>query len=73
MATPVRSPSSAGEGHLEEGPAKPQMIHLGWFVGRGYSIHGWRQDWWGDDFRDWTSPDIYLDLARALDALASTM
>ena len=43
------------------------MIHLGWFVGRGYSVHGWRQNWWGDDFRDWTSPDIYLDLARALD------
>ena len=43
------------------------MIHLGWFVGRGFSVHGWKQDWWGDDFRDWTSSDIYLDLSRALD------
>jgi FMN-dependent oxidoreductase (nitrilotriacetate monooxygenase family) len=43
------------------------MIHLGWFVGRGFSVHGWKQDWWGDDFRDWISPDIYLDLARTLD------
>ena len=43
------------------------MMHLGWFVGRGFSVHGWKQDWWGDDFRDWTSADIYLDLARALD------
>ncbi len=43
------------------------MMHLGWFVGRGFSVHGWKQDWWGDDFRDWISPDIYLDLARALD------
>ena len=43
------------------------MIHLGWFVGQGFSVHGWKQDWWGDDFRDWISPDIYLDLARTLD------
>ena len=43
------------------------MIHLGWFVGRGFSVHGWRQDWWGDDFRNWASADVYLDLARALD------
>ena len=43
------------------------MMHLGWFVGRGYSVHGWQQDWWGDEALDWTSPDIYLDLAQALD------
>ena len=43
------------------------MMHLGWFVGRGYSVHGWRQDWWGDDAQDWTSPDIYIHLAQALD------
>jgi FMN-dependent oxidoreductase (nitrilotriacetate monooxygenase family) len=43
------------------------MIHLGWFVGRGFSVHGWRQDWWGEDFRNWASADVYLDLARALD------
>ena len=43
------------------------MMHLGWFVGRGYSVHGWRQDWWGDDALDWTSPDIYIALAQALD------
>jgi FMN-dependent oxidoreductase (nitrilotriacetate monooxygenase family) len=43
------------------------MMHLAWFIGRGYSVHGWRQDWWGDEALDWTSPDIYLTLARALD------
>ena len=43
------------------------MMHLGWFVGRGYSVHGWRQDWWGAEAADWTSPDIYLALAQALD------
>lgn len=43
------------------------MMHLGWFVGRGFSVHGWRQDWWGEDYRDWVSPDIYVTLAQALD------
>ncbi len=43
------------------------MMHLGWFVGRGYSVHGWQQDGWGDEALDWTNPGIYLDLAQALD------
>ena len=43
------------------------MMHLGWFVGRGYSVHGWQQDWWGEEFRDWTNPSIYISLAQALD------
>ena len=43
------------------------MMHLGWFVGRGFSVHGWRQDWWGDEYRDWVNPDIYVALAQALD------
>ena len=43
------------------------MMHLAWFVGRGFSVHGWRQDWWGEDYRDWVSADIYVTLAQALD------
>ena len=43
------------------------MMHLGWFVGRGFSVHGWKQDWWGDEALDWCSPDIYVNLAQALD------
>jgi FMN-dependent oxidoreductase (nitrilotriacetate monooxygenase family) len=43
------------------------VFHLGWFVGRGYAVHGWKQDWWGQEYKDWTSPDLYIDLARALD------
>ena len=42
-------------------------MHLGWFVGRGFSVHGWEQSWWGDEALDWTNPDIYLNLAQALD------
>ena len=43
------------------------MMHLGWFVGRGFSVHGWRQRWWGGEALNWTNPDIYLDLAQSLD------
>ncbi len=43
------------------------MMHLGWFVGRGFSVHGWKQDWWGDEALDWTNPNIYIALAQALD------
>lgn len=43
------------------------MFHLGWFVAKGYAVHGWQQDWWGQDFKDWTNPGLYIDLARALD------
>jgi FMN-dependent oxidoreductase (nitrilotriacetate monooxygenase family) len=43
------------------------MMHLAWFVGRGFSVHGWPNPVWGDDPVSWTDPDIYLTLARALD------
>ena len=43
------------------------MFHLGWFVAKGYAVHGWQEDWWGQEFKDWTSPSLYVDLARALD------
>lgn len=43
------------------------MMHLGWFVGRGFSVHGWSNPWYGTGATDWTDPDIYVDLVRALD------
>lgn len=43
------------------------MMHLAWFVGRGFSVHGWPNPVWGDAPLSWTDPDIYLTLARALD------
>ncbi len=43
------------------------MIHLIWFLGRGFSVHGRKQDWWGEDFRDRANPAVHPDLARALD------
>jgi FMN-dependent oxidoreductase (nitrilotriacetate monooxygenase family) len=43
------------------------MFHLGWFVGKGYSVHGWNQPWSGNIGSDWMEPDLYMDLARALE------
>jgi FMN-dependent oxidoreductase (nitrilotriacetate monooxygenase family) len=43
------------------------MFHLGWFVGKGYSVHGWNQPWSGSVGTDWMEPDLYIDLARALE------
>jgi FMN-dependent oxidoreductase (nitrilotriacetate monooxygenase family) len=43
------------------------MFHFGWFVGKGYSVHGWNQPWTGTIGTDWMEPDIYMDLARALE------
>ena len=43
------------------------MLHLGWFVGKGYSVHSWNQAWSGTIADDWMEPDIYIDLARALE------
>lgn len=43
------------------------MFHLGWFVGRDYSPHQWNQPWSGAIGTDFMEPDIYMDLARALE------
>ncbi len=43
------------------------MFHFGWFVGKGYSVHGWNQPWTGNIGADWMEPDLYMDLARALE------
>lgn len=43
------------------------MFHLGWFVGKGYSVHAWNQPYSGTIGNDWIQPDLYIDLARALE------
>jgi FMN-dependent oxidoreductase (nitrilotriacetate monooxygenase family) len=43
------------------------MFHMGWFVGRGYSVHGWNQPWSGTIGTDYMQPDIYIDLVRAME------
>ena len=43
------------------------VLHLGWFVGRGYSVHAWNQPWSGSIGSDWADGELLLDLARAMD------
>lgn len=43
------------------------MFHLGWFVGKGYSVHAWNQPYSGTIGTDWIQPDLYIDLAKALE------
>ena len=40
---------------------------MGWFVGRGYSVHAWNQPWSGTIATDYMHPDLYIDLVRALE------
>ena len=42
-------------------------IHLGWFHGNSFGVHGWKQPWAGTGPRDWYEPDLHIDLARALE------
>src|SRR5258708_35871413 len=43
------------------------MFHMGWFVGRGYSVHAWNQPWSGTIGADYMRPDLYIDLVRAME------
>jgi FMN-dependent oxidoreductase (nitrilotriacetate monooxygenase family) len=47
------------------------LLHLGWFVGRGYSVHAWNQPWSGSIGSDWASGELLTDLARAMDRACS--
>jgi hypothetical protein len=44
------------------------MFHLGWFLGRGFSVQTWAGDpWAGTTGWDWTKPDLFVDLAASLE------
>ena len=45
-------------------PAKP--FHLAWFL-QGSSIQAWGAKWTGNISENWMSPDLFLDLARAME------
>lgn len=45
-------------------------FHLGWFVSRGYGPKAWRLPWGGPSPKNWTSPELFVDLARALERAA---
>ncbi len=43
------------------------MFHLGWFVGYGFGVQSWRQMWSGTGGTEWSRPDLYVDMARAME------
>ena len=43
------------------------MFHMGWFVGRGYSVHAWNQPWSGTIGTDYMQPDLYINLVQAME------
>ena len=44
----------------------PQPFHLGWFL-QGSSVQAWGEPWTGAIGRDWRQPDLFIDMARALE------
>jgi FMN-dependent oxidoreductase (nitrilotriacetate monooxygenase family) len=42
-------------------------FHLAWFLSQGYGPKTWRSDWPGSDLSRWMMPDLFVDLARAMD------
>jgi len=45
-------------------------FHLAWFVSRGYGPKAWRLPWGGPRPETWTRPDLFVDLARAMERAA---
>jgi FMN-dependent oxidoreductase (nitrilotriacetate monooxygenase family) len=43
------------------------MMHFGWFLKGGIGVQNWRGGWTGDIATTWMQPDIYIDMARALE------
>ncbi len=44
-----------------------RQFHLAWFLSQGYGPKTWRSDWPGSDVSRWMMPDLFVDLARAMD------
>ncbi|MFT4262797.1 MAG: NtaA/DmoA family FMN-dependent monooxygenase [Nocardioides sp.] len=42
-------------------------FHLVWFGADGFSVKSWATTWAGRGGTDWTSPQLWIDLARALE------
>jgi FMN-dependent oxidoreductase (nitrilotriacetate monooxygenase family) len=42
-------------------------FHLAWFLSQGYGPKSWRTNWPGSDIRRWMMPDLFVELARAME------
>ncbi|PLZ00226.1 LLM class flavin-dependent oxidoreductase [Burkholderia sp. WAC0059] len=45
-------------------------FHLAWFISRGYGPKAWRLPWGGPNPKGWTSPGLFVDLARSIERAA---
>jgi len=52
---------------VESVPMGKRHFHLAWFLSQGYGPKTWRSDWPGSDVSRWMMPDLFVDLARAMD------
>jgi FMN-dependent oxidoreductase (nitrilotriacetate monooxygenase family) len=43
------------------------MFHMGWFVGYGFGVQSWNQTWSGAGGVEWYKPDLYIDMAHAME------
>jgi FMN-dependent oxidoreductase (nitrilotriacetate monooxygenase family) len=43
------------------------MFHLGWFLKAGFGVQGWGAPWSGAIEDEWMQPEIYIEMARALE------
>ncbi len=43
------------------------MFHMGWFLGAGFGVQGWRNHFSGAIATEWMKPTFYIEMARALE------
>jgi FMN-dependent oxidoreductase (nitrilotriacetate monooxygenase family) len=43
------------------------MFHMGWFVGGGYTAHGWGGQWSGNAGREAFTPNLFVDMATSME------
>ena len=44
-----------------------RQFHLAWFLSQGFGPKNWRSMWPGSDVARWMTPDLFVDLARAME------
>jgi long-chain alkane monooxygenase len=42
-------------------------FHLAWFLAGGYGVKSWNKTWSGDGGYNWADPQLFVDLARAIE------
>jgi FMN-dependent oxidoreductase (nitrilotriacetate monooxygenase family) len=43
------------------------MFHMGWFLGTGFGVYGWGDQWAGNAGRDMANPQLFIDAATSLE------